>query len=196
MWRVWKFFQHCSFVTAWKLASATEKEIGSISQNFGLPKWTSEKITLILKSFSNFWDNNFNLLPMDAKTFFFQSWKWASKIALLIFCEQQHTVMYYILRKTERFCIYYLSCPLDLCKLQNSGLQNLSYEVGNLSFFRFCLQSHVRKLSCQCIQDYSSSNWPNHTLISLLDDGRKKHVIQTWYLWVLMKTRWNGENRE
>lgn len=34
---------------------------------------------------------------MDAKTFFFsQSWKRASKIALLIFCEQQHTVMYYI----------------------------------------------------------------------------------------------------
>lgn len=96
--------------------------------------------------------------------------------------------MYYILRKTERFCIYYASCPLDLCKLQNLGLQNLSYEVGNLSFFRFCLQSRVRKLSCQCIQDYSSSNWPNHTLISLLDyDGRKKHVIQTWYLWVLWR---------
>lgn len=94
----------------------------------------------------------------------------------------------YILRKTERFCIYYVSCPLDLCKMQNLGLQNLSYEVGNLSFFRFCLQSRVRKLSCQCIQDYSSSNWPNHTLISLLDyDGRKKHVIQTWYLWVLWR---------
>lgn len=45
--------------------------------------------------------------------------------------------MYYILRKTERFCIYYVSCLLDLCKLQNLGLQNLSYELGNLSFLDF-----------------------------------------------------------
>lgn len=131
MWRVWKFFQHCSFVTAWKLVSATEEEIASISQNFRLPRQTSEKITWIFKLFSNFWDNNLQQKKISSHG------NEPPRLPCWFSMSNKHTVMYYILRKTERFCIYYVSCPLDLCKLQNLGLQNLSYEVGNLSFLDF-----------------------------------------------------------